>query len=265
MNHRNTGGLLILLMCIGAGAEFGPLFEAQAQPAGLITATIPDRIEPVQAAPAELAKDTPPPTAGFEYDVDRPGSDIRNFEFEDADVDVEQNAAACAAACQNDQQCRAWTYVRPGVQGPKSRCWLKDAVPAPVGGASFAISGVVRPEGETVPPVAGTTPGQPVGGAGAVGCQGFTGSWSDNLFGKMVLKQDGNRVTGSFEGTVVPGTIEGTVTGQALDANWVGSDGRSGTAHLELSGDGSTYKGELAMTGWGGRVNGKCEGPAPQG
>ncbi|MGA9521202.1 MAG: PAN domain-containing protein [Myxococcaceae bacterium] len=203
---------------------------------------------------------TAPPTAGFEYDIDRPGSDILNFEFEDGDV--AQNAAACAAACQNEQRCRAWTYVRPGVQGPKSRCWLKDAVPAPVPNATFAVSGVVRPDGAAPSGAALGGAGQ-AGTATPAGCNGFTGKWSDNIFGQMVLKQDGARVTGSYEGTVLPGTIEGTVTGRALDANWVSSEGHTGTVHLELAGDGSTYKGEAATVGWGNQVNGQCVGAAP--
>ncbi|MGA9521178.1 MAG: PAN domain-containing protein, partial [Myxococcaceae bacterium] len=111
--------------------------------------------------PPPAAPPTPPPAAptpappaaapgGFEYNVDRPGSDLLNFDFPNGTV--EQNAAACAAACQKDQRCRAWTFVRSGVQGPKSRCWLKSAVPPPVPNANYAISGVVRPDGAVPPP-----------------------------------------------------------------------------------------------------------------
>ena len=31
--------------------------------------------------------------------------------------------------CAKDSKCQAWTYVQPGVQGPKARCWLKASVP----------------------------------------------------------------------------------------------------------------------------------------
>jgi hypothetical protein len=29
-------------------------------------------------------------------------------------------------------RCKAWTWVRKGVQGPAAHCWLKDSVPPPV-------------------------------------------------------------------------------------------------------------------------------------
>ena len=35
-------------------------------------------------------------------------------------------------ACVNESQCTAYTYVKPGVQGEKARCWLKNEIPAPV-------------------------------------------------------------------------------------------------------------------------------------
>ena len=35
----------------------------------------------------------------------------------------------CEGACAKDPKCRAFTYVHPGVQGPKARCWLKHGVP----------------------------------------------------------------------------------------------------------------------------------------
>lgn len=50
--------------------------------------------------------------------IDRPGGDFRNF------FQGRANANICASACQNDRRCRAWTWVRSGVQGRRSRCWL---------------------------------------------------------------------------------------------------------------------------------------------
>lgn len=35
----------------------------------------------------------------------------------------------CMNACVNDPKCSAWTYVKPGYQGPKPRCYLKSAIP----------------------------------------------------------------------------------------------------------------------------------------
>jgi hypothetical protein len=61
--------------------------------------------------------------AGLEYDSDRPGRNFANFDLPAPDYRL------CQKACQKDQRCKAATYVKPGVQGPKARCWLKNAVP----------------------------------------------------------------------------------------------------------------------------------------
>jgi hypothetical protein len=37
----------------------------------------------------------------------------------------------CRDTCAREPQCRAFTYVNPGVQGPSARCWLKSVAPAP--------------------------------------------------------------------------------------------------------------------------------------
>lgn len=61
----------------------------------------------------------------FEPNVDRPGMDYRSFEL------ANPNPLLCQQQCFNEPVCRAWTYVRPGVQGPRARCWLKERVPEP--------------------------------------------------------------------------------------------------------------------------------------
>ncbi|WP_164712231.1 PAN domain-containing protein [Methylobacterium currus] len=66
---------------------------------------------------------------GLEYSTDRPGLDYRNVVLAQADANL------CLSACNGEAQCKAWTYVRPGVQGPQARCWLKSNVPAPVASA----------------------------------------------------------------------------------------------------------------------------------
>jgi PAN domain len=40
-----------------------------------------------------------------------------------------------------ENRCAAWSYVQPGVQGPRARCWLKTLVPHPVDNPNV-ISGV---------------------------------------------------------------------------------------------------------------------------
>jgi hypothetical protein len=59
--------------------------------------------------------------------IDRPGADFKNFDLAAADPNL------CKTACDREgMQCQAWTFVRPGVQGPRARCWLKFTVPAAV-------------------------------------------------------------------------------------------------------------------------------------
>lgn len=68
------------------------------------------------------------PAVALETDTDRPGTDLASG--------PQPSANECAAACQRDGRCRAFTYYQ-------GNCWLKDSVPAaaPLPGAT---SGVVR-------------------------------------------------------------------------------------------------------------------------
>ena len=71
----------------------------------------------------------------LEPDTNRPGMDYRSLDLEDARPEL------CRQACERDEKCRAYTYIKPGIQGPRARCWLKSGVPAPQKGAC-CISGV---------------------------------------------------------------------------------------------------------------------------
>lgn len=65
---------------------------------------------------------------GPEYDVDRPGRDLRQF--------TAPNSTVCSSACAANPDCRAFTYVNA-----TSTCWLKRAVPDGRPGTGM-ISGV---------------------------------------------------------------------------------------------------------------------------
>jgi hypothetical protein len=71
----------------------------------------------------------------IELNIDRMGMDYRNFDLPEA------NPELCWDACLEDPDCAACTYVKPGVQGPNARCWLKHGVPEPVTN-DCCISGV---------------------------------------------------------------------------------------------------------------------------
>lgn len=59
-----------------------------------------------------------------ENDTDRPGQDYINFDLPTA------NSRLCYDSCADDNNCKAYTYVPPTVQGPNARCWLKNKLPS---------------------------------------------------------------------------------------------------------------------------------------
>ena len=63
--------------------------------------------------------------AEVESGVNRAGSDYKNFEM----VPTIAGFEPCKSACEFDEQCKSWTFVQSGVQGPKAHCWLKNSVP----------------------------------------------------------------------------------------------------------------------------------------
>jgi hypothetical protein len=74
----------------------------------------------------------------IEMSIDRYGGDYRHF-----DMPASPNVEACKQACEAENRCRAWTYVRPGYLGPAARCYLKDKVTRPRR-RPCCMSGVVR-------------------------------------------------------------------------------------------------------------------------
>ncbi len=62
-------------------------------------------------------------TVTYEPNTNRGGQDYQNFDLNSA------NPGLCAQECAEEKQCKAYTYVPPGVQGSNARCWLKDGVP----------------------------------------------------------------------------------------------------------------------------------------
>jgi len=62
-------------------------------------------------------------TSCLEYDIDRYGSDIARFLLAEADPLI------CLAYCLIDENCQAFTYVKPGVQDENAVCYLKGEVP----------------------------------------------------------------------------------------------------------------------------------------
>jgi hypothetical protein len=79
-----------------------------------------------------------PRRGAIEFGVDRFGGDYRQF-----DVPADPSGKRCQAACEAEERCRAWTYVRPGYIGSSAVCYLKTRITRPVR-KPCCISGVVR-------------------------------------------------------------------------------------------------------------------------
>ncbi|NCO61688.1 MAG: hypothetical protein COZ70_06285 [Deltaproteobacteria bacterium CG_4_8_14_3_um_filter_51_11] len=62
---------------------------------------------------------------GFEMSTNRYGEDYRDFDIPVADPRL------CAEVCAEEADCKAWTMVKPGIQGEQAKCWLKSKVPQP--------------------------------------------------------------------------------------------------------------------------------------
>ena len=71
----------------------------------------------------------------LEPNTNRAGQDYKSFELTDAQPYL------CQKACVDDPSCKAFTYVKPGIQGARAMCWLKSAVPA-ASADSCCVSGV---------------------------------------------------------------------------------------------------------------------------
>jgi PAN domain len=74
----------------------------------------------------------------IEFGIDRFGGDYRRF-----DAPTDTNGKACQLACEDEEACRVWTYVRPGYVGNSAVCYLKNHITRPVH-KPCCISGVVR-------------------------------------------------------------------------------------------------------------------------
>jgi len=81
--------------------------------------------------------------AQLEENTNRPGMDMSSFELDQGDPNI------CLDACNNDPSCQSFTYVKPGCQGDKALCWLKNGIPDAVPD-DCTISGV-KAGAETLP------------------------------------------------------------------------------------------------------------------
>jgi hypothetical protein len=57
----------------------------------------------------------------FQIDTDVAGGDYRHFDL------PKPRPRFCQEACNSEDQCRAWTFYKPGLLGPLAICWLKSS------------------------------------------------------------------------------------------------------------------------------------------
>jgi hypothetical protein len=81
------------------------------------------------------------PHQPYLYHTEMPGKDYRQV--------AGSVWGDCERVCNQETQCKAWTWLPPGVQGPRAMCSLKTDVPARVANEQ-AVSGVKV--GNAVPP-----------------------------------------------------------------------------------------------------------------
>jgi hypothetical protein len=63
-------------------------------------------------------------SAQAQLGYDRPGGDYLNFTIRSGDP------AVCAARCEHDSRCRAWSFAYPRTKNVLATCWLKKKVPS---------------------------------------------------------------------------------------------------------------------------------------
>lgn len=79
---------------------------------------------------------TRPAVIPHSKNTNRPGMDYRNLRIDSG------KWRTCYKECASDDRCHAWTFVKPGIQGARARCWLKNGVP-PARPDSCCVSGVI--------------------------------------------------------------------------------------------------------------------------
>ena len=80
----------------------------------------------------------PPFSPTFEVNTTQTGNNYRQFILS-ASIHPEE----CMRSCLSEDECRAWNYTKPGINGPDGYCWLKHE--AKIGlYDEHAISGIAR-------------------------------------------------------------------------------------------------------------------------
>jgi hypothetical protein len=107
---------------LGASGQHSP-GPATALPG--MTATI----QPTAAIPAKVRQTNgfvPQQVVATGLSVLEPDTNLFGGDYANR---IMTSAQQCQQVCMGESRCKAWTWVRPGVQGPSAVCWLKQSVP----------------------------------------------------------------------------------------------------------------------------------------
>ena len=140
---RNGDPLACAARCEREGRCRAWAFNFPADPGADAVCWLKSRVPPRVVSSANVsgvrgAGVVEPRGRALELSIDRTGGDYRNMP-----VAAEPDGQACRAACEADNRCRAWTYVRPGYNNSTPHCYLKERV-TPPRRKPCCVSGVVR-------------------------------------------------------------------------------------------------------------------------
>ncbi len=169
-------------------------------------------------APAAPTEARAPAASNLEKGFNRPGSDYKDFPLDGGPEE-------CQQACASEPNCKAFTWVQPGVQGPKARCWLKSGVPGAVANAD-CVSGV-----KTTPTTAqpsSSAPPSPQSPTASIG-----GAWKSSIGLAYEIRQRGEQFGWTVANSDEKG--RGICQGMAVSATWSSSSG-SGSARGNITG-----------------------------
>ncbi|TWA99881.1 PAN domain-containing protein [Bradyrhizobium stylosanthis] len=86
--------------------------------------SLPTTSEPMRPTPPLAAASTTAKMSEREHDKNRFGGDYSSFDV------ATDRIEDCESKCKGEEQCVAWTYVKPGISRTNAVCWLKNVVPA---------------------------------------------------------------------------------------------------------------------------------------
>ena len=175
-------------------------------------------------------------TVSSETNINRGGSDYKNFNLSQALPDL------CLAACAKEANCKAYTYVKPGVQGAQAKCWLKSGVPA-ASSSTNCVSGVKTVALEQARSFAITTWDGNCGGSQRDWWDDMCMAWRHKM-GAKGWEQWWN----NFSNVRTEKFADNSKVAWGADDEWNGMD--SGEAALIC-----THGGHSAATGWSGSMH----------